>query len=167
MELKWYKIFGVLLLSVFSNSCSDDRNDDFHSNDPDYETIEYSYSALELEVVNLINNYRISEGLNALELVDYASFKSEEHTSYMIANGVVTHNGFVKRSEDIIKVLGAKRVSENIAYNFNSAEGAFNGWLRSAGHRKTIEGEFTNCGISIRQDTMTGKKYYTNIFVKK
>jgi hypothetical protein len=51
--------------------------------------------------------------------INHMSFKSEEHDNYMIANNVVNHN-FVARSENIIKTLGAKTVSENIAYNYNT-----------------------------------------------
>jgi uncharacterized protein YkwD len=50
--------------------------------------------------------------------INHMSFKSEEHDNYMIANNVVNHNDFVARSENII--LGAKTVSENIAYNYNT-----------------------------------------------
>ena len=38
--------------------------------------------------------------------------------------------------------------------------------LNSAGHKANIEGDFTHFGISIRTNA-EGKKYYTNIFVKK
>jgi hypothetical protein len=52
--------------------------------------------------------------------INHMSFKSEEHDNYMIANNVVNHNDFVARSENIINTLGAKTVSENIAYNYNT-----------------------------------------------
>jgi uncharacterized protein YkwD len=84
----------------------------------------------------------------------------------MIANNVVNHNDFDARSADIMKLLGAKKVSENIAYNYNSAQGAFDAWLKSEGHKENIEGDFTHFGISIRENPVNGKKYYTNIFLK-
>jgi uncharacterized protein YkwD len=126
----------------------------------------YEYSPLELETMDLINNYRVSIGLNALEKVNYVSLKSEEHDNYMIANNVVNHDDFVSRSENIMKVLGAKNVGENVAYNYNSAKGAFDAWLKSEGHKENIEGNFTHFGISVRENPINGKKYYTNIFVK-
>jgi hypothetical protein len=52
----------------------------------------YTYSANELETMKLINDYRVSFGLNALEKINHISFKSEEHDDYMIANNVVNHN---------------------------------------------------------------------------
>lgn len=120
-----------------------------------------------MEVVDLINKYRIEKGLTVLEKVNWLSFKSEEHNNYMIATNNVTHNGFVARSEDIIKVLGATNVSENIGYNYKSAKGVFDAWLRSPEHRGNTMGDFTNLGVSIRQDSITHKIYCTNIFVKK
>ena len=56
-------------------------------------------------------------------------------------------------------------VSENIAYNYNSAQSVLTAWLNSPTHKQNIEGDFTDFGISIRVNS-TGKKYYTNIFVK-
>ena len=126
----------------------------------------YTYSATELQTMDLINSYRISKGLNPLEKINHISYKSEEHDNYMIANNVVNHNDFVARSENIIKVLGAKTVSENIAYNYSTPQAALNAWLASPGHKENIEGDFTHFGISIRENPTTGRKYYTNIFAK-
>jgi uncharacterized protein YkwD len=64
-----------------------------------------------------------------------------------------------------MKVLGAKNVGENIAYNYNTPEAAVTAWLNSPSHKQNIEGDYTNFGISIRVSP-EGKSYYTNIFVK-
>ncbi len=121
---------------------------------------------MELETLDLINNYRVSIGLNALEKINYILLKSEEHTQYMIINNIVNHSDFEARSINIMMVLKVKTVTENIAYNFNSPKGAFDAWLKSEGHKQNIEGNFTHFGISIRENPINGKKYYTNIFVK-
>jgi hypothetical protein len=62
-----------------------------------------------LETLKLINDYRVSVGLNVLERINYISGESEGHNNYMIANNVVNHNGFVNRSENIIKRLELKQ----------------------------------------------------------
>lgn len=129
-------------------------------------TVSYTYNSDELQVMDLINTYRVSVSLSKLEQINYISYKSEEHDNYMITNNVVNHNDFVARSEDIMKVLGAKAVSENIAYNYNTPQAALDAWLNSPGHKENIVGDFTNFGISIRIDPVSGKKYYTNIFAK-
>ncbi|MBS7787712.1 CAP domain-containing protein [Flavobacterium sp. CYK-55] len=127
----------------------------------------YDYNVDELELADLINQHRVSIGLNPLELINHVSYKSEEHTQYMIAKKVVNHDLFAARSENIIEVLGAVKVNENVAYNFMSPAGALNAWLRSPGHKANIEGSFTHFGIAIKEDPTTGRKYYTNIFIKK
>lgn len=128
--------------------------------------VAYTYNSIELETLSLINNYRKSIGLNTLERINFISVKSQEHVNYMIANNVVNHNDFVSRSNEIIRVLGARNVSENIAYNYATPDGAFDAWLKSSSHKENIVGNFTHFGISVREDPATGKKYYVNIFAK-
>ena len=127
--------------------------------------VDYTYNASEIETMALINEYRVSIGLNALKDINYISVKAEEHNNDMIAVNTISHDGFVARSEDIMKVLGATKVGENVAYNYSTSQAAFNAWLNSPGHRENIEGDFTNFGMSIRLDA-AGRKYYTNIFIK-
>jgi uncharacterized protein YkwD len=147
-------------------SCS--SNDTEETVAPRPQLIEdYEYNTDELQLADLINEHRVSLGLNPLQLINHVSYKSEEHNEYMIARKVVNHDLFPQRSENIIEVLGAVKVNENIAYNFVSSNSALNAWLNSPGHKANIEGSFTHFGISIRADETTGKKYYTNIFIKK
>jgi uncharacterized protein YkwD len=159
---------AILLLTVVftMNSCSSDASEAAPVEAKSQAVASYTYSANELEAMKLINDYRVSVGLNALVQINHISYKSEEHDNYMITNNVVNHDDFVARSENIIKVLGAKTVGENIAYNFNTPEAALTAWLNSPGHKQNIEGNFTHFGIAIRENPTTGKKYYTNIFAK-
>jgi len=145
-------------------SCSSDATEDQVT---DTRLIQnYDYNSDELKLVQLINDYRDSIGLNKLQTINHISYKSEEHNEYMIANQVVNHDYFQERSQNIMAVLGAVKVNENIAYNFVTPEGVLNAWLNSPGHKANIEGEFTSFGISITADPETGRKYYTNIFMK-
>lgn len=128
---------------------------------------DFNYNTDELQLADLINQYRVSLGLNPLQLINHVSYKSEEHTQYMIAKKSVNHDQFAERSENIMEVLGAVKVNENVAYNFMTSAAALNAWLNSPGHKANIEGNFTHFGISIKEDPATGKKYYTNIFIKK
>jgi uncharacterized protein YkwD len=127
----------------------------------------YDYNSDELQLADLINEHRVSLGLNPLQLINHVSYKSEEHNAYMIARKVVNHDLFSQRSENIMEVLSAVKVNENVAYNFVTSNSALNAWLNSPGHKANLEGNFTHFGISIRIDESTGKKYYTNIFIKK
>ncbi|SER20974.1 CAP domain-containing protein [Flavobacterium frigoris] len=166
--MKTKLLYSVLLLAVIFtlNSCSSDASEASTVEAKILVDANYTYSPSELEAMKLINDYRVSVGLNSLEKINYISVKSEDHDNYMISNNVVNHDGFVDRSENIIKTLGAKTVGENIAYNYNTPQAALNAWLNSPGHKENIVGNFTHFGISIRENPVTGKKFYTNIFAK-
>jgi uncharacterized protein YkwD len=161
---------GFLLLSL--NSCSADTNKEsetsLNSNlVAKSEMLKpFTYSLSELETLKLINDHRVSIGLNPLEKTSHISFISEEHNEYMITNNVFNHNDFNARCENIILALGAKNVGENLAFNFKTPQDVLSGWLNSPGHKANIEGDFTHFGISIKTDPATGSKYYTNIFAK-
>lgn len=163
------KLMFITSLLVL-NSCSSDNVDDDVENlttqaKPEL-VLNFNYNALELETLDLINNYRAGLGLKRLEKINHISYKSEEHDLYMIQNNVFNHYDFISRSENIIKVLGAQTVAENIAFNYNTPKTVLDGWLNSPSHKKNIIGNFTHFGIAIRENPLTGEKYYTNIFAK-
>ena len=147
------------------NSCSSEDTSSEATNLTE-KVVDYNYNDIELETMKLINEYRVSQGLNSLEKINHISYKSEEHDEYMIANKVVNHDDFVARSENIIQVLKAKTVGENVAYNFNTPESVVAAWLNSPAHKENIVGNYTHFGIAIKSAPTTGRKYYTNIFVK-
>lgn len=159
------KIVFLVLVSISIVSCS---KEEAASAPVDLSQVnaKYVYTTDETQVMALVNNYRVSIGMKTLEKIDYISIKSEEHDNYMISTGAVNHNYFQDRYENLVQVVGAKNVSENLAYNYATPESVFNAWLNSTGHKANIEGDFTHFGISIRTNS-EGKKYYTNIFVKK
>jgi len=162
------KIYSLILPLTFIFmlvSCSPNTSDEIKVDEK--QVMNYTHNANETELARLINEHRVSIGLNELEIINHISFKSEEHNEYMIANKVVNHDFFQERSQNIIHVLGAVKVNENVAYNYVTPEAALNAWLNSPGHKANIEGAFTHFGISITSDPETGKKYFTNIFVKK
>jgi uncharacterized protein YkwD len=163
MKSNLFRLLVLIILLRFIDSCSSEGKNSVE--DPIPATMEYAFSSNELETLRLINSYRVSIGLSTLVRNSHVSYKAEEHNKYMIHNNLVNHDGFTERYENIIKVLGAIKVSENIAYNYKSPQGALDAWLLSPAHRKVIEGDFTCFGISVRESA-NGRKYYTNIFVK-
>jgi len=165
MKAKLLRVLLLVAVVYTMNSCSSDSSEAPSSSTSSMKVMDYSYDSSELEAMNLINTYRVSVGLNELQQINHISYKSEEHDHYMIRNNVVNHNDFVARSENLISVLGAKRVGENIAYNYNSPQSVVKAWLNSPTHKENLEGDYTHFGISIRTNP-DGKKYYTNIFVK-
>lgn len=166
MKSNLLRIISLVLILYSLNYCSSDNVESQNVNESSLEVTNYIYISSELDTMALINDYRISIGLNPLEKINHISYKSEEHNNYMIANNVVNHNDFVARSQNIIEVLGATKVSENIAYNYNSPNAVFEAWMKSPKHKAIIIGGYTHFGISIRENPINGKKYYTNIFAK-
>lgn len=165
MKAKLLRVLLLVAIVFTMNSCSPDSAENPTTQASNQKVMAYTYNQTEIETMALINAYRVSIGLNELKEINHISYKSEEHDNYMITNNVVNHDDFVSRSENIMKVLGAKSVAENIAYNFNSPQAAVNAWLNSPGHKANIEGNYTHFGLAIRISA-DGKKYYTNIFAK-
>ena len=165
MKAKMFRALLPLAIVFTMVSCSSDSSEDLTADNKVIVT--YDYNNTEAQLVTLINDYRVSQGLNALQVVNHISYKSQEHNEYMIDNNVVNHDYFEQRSNNIIQVLGAERVGENIAYNYPTPEAAMQAWENSPGHKANLLGDYTHFGISVTVDEVTGKKYYTNMFMKK
>ncbi len=166
MKAKMFRALLPLAIVFTMVSCSSDQSEDNSTADRQVVT-SYNYNEVELKLVTLINNYRQSIGLNDLEVINHISYKSEEHNVYMIDNNVVNHDFFQQRTNNLVQVLDAERVGENVAYNYQTAESAMAAWINSPSHKANIEGDYTHMGISVTVDVNTGKKYYTNIFMKR
>lgn len=121
---------------------------------------------IEIEIMELINAHRITEGLNPLN--DHSTVKAVAytHTDYMIEVNNVSHDNFFQRKQSLQLNASANIVSENVAYGFSSAESVVNAWLNSPSHRENIEGDFTDFDISAEKNN-EGKWYFTNIFIKR
>ena len=165
MKAKMFRALLPLAIVFTMVSCS--SNETETSSADKTVVTQYNYNDTETKLVTLVNNYRVSIGLNPLQVINHISFKSEEHNIYMIDNKVVNHDYFQQRSNNLVQVLGAEKVGENIAYNYQTAESAMSAWLHSSAHKANIEGDYTHLGISVTVDQATGKKYYTNMFIKK
>ena len=155
----------VLLVTIFSFSCSTENMDE-STEQIEINTAIIEAKTIEVEALELINDYRLSQGLNILSDMDIVKSVAYSHTDYMLENNAISHDNFFKRSEYLKSHTGAERVSENVAYGYSSARTLVNAWLESDGHRENIEGDFTNFDISAEQNE-EGRWYYTNIFIKK
>ena len=156
--------FLAIVALLGFNSCSTD------SAIEEIESIEVPVAPqaklIEIEIMELINAHRISEGLNILN--DHSTVKAVAftHTDYMIEVDNVSHDNFFQRKESLQINADANIVSENVAYGFSSAESVVNAWLNSPNHKENIEGDYTDFDISAEQNE-NGKWYFTNIFIKR
>lgn len=155
----------VALLAVLTFSCSTDSIDD----KAEYLTANLvvpTPTPFELEILELINNHRLSVGLNPLQNMDLIKSQTFNHADYMAENLKISHDYFFERSAFLKQKAGATKVSENVAYGFTSAQSLVSAWLNSESHKTNIEGDFTNFDISAEKGS-DNKWYYTNIFIKK
>lgn len=164
--MKTSKMLPLLaLIALFTFSCSTEELPEETINN--LELIEAPEAkVIEIEILELINNHRISIGLNALNNHNTIKAVAFTHTDYMVEVNNVSHDNFFQRKNSLIQNASAVKVSENVAYAFSSAESVVNAWLNSEGHRENIEGDFTDFDVSAERNE-EGKWFFTNIFIKK
>jgi uncharacterized protein YkwD len=126
----------------------------------------YQYSEREIELFDVINAYRNNIGLNELQPNQHISYVCYEHNIYMIENNVVNHDYFQQRVNNLQNTLGAVRVGENIAYNYQNPSSTLNAWLNSPGHKRNIEGDYTDFGLSITRSS-NQRNYITLILISR
>lgn len=156
----------LALIAVFTiTSCTTDSIDD-RAESLQLKGLNIKTKTIEVEILELINNHRLSLGLNPLGNMALVKSVAFTHTDYMVDNNEVSHANFFTRSNYLKDNAGAKTVSENVAYGYSSAESVVRAWLKSEGHKANIEGNYTNFDVSAEENA-EGKWYYTNIFIKK
>ena len=153
-----------LVFSLMFTSCSEENIDtDLYDTSS---LIVPENKEIEVEILALINQYRVDKGLSSLDQMDVIKAQAYTHTDYMIEQAKPSHDNFFKRSKYLKEHSGAKRVSENVAYGFSSAQSVVNAWVNSEEHKKNMEGDYTHFQISAELSE-DGKWYFTNMFIKK
>ncbi len=120
---------------------------------------------VELELLRVVNDHRIAIGQPELEYSLVAYEYANAHNDYMISLGDINHHNFSSRASKISSQIGAEFVAENVAKDYDNATDAFQGWLNSSSHKKTMEGDFTHTAVSVKIND-TGNLYFTQIFFR-
>lgn len=147
------------------NSCSSDAPIDDKVNSIEVPVAPQA-KQIEIEIMELINAYRINEGLSPLNNHNTVKAVASTHTEYMIEVENVSHDNFFERKLSLEANASANIVSENVAYGFSTADAVVSAWIDSPSHKDNIEGDFTDFDISAEQNE-NGKWYFTNIFIKR
>lgn len=129
-----------------------------------------SLSAMEMQANQLVNDYRRSKGLSALQWNDSVATVARLHSRGM-ANGQVPfgHQGFEDRVRVIQTIVQISAAAENVAASNERdlVDSVVNGWIQSQGHRENIENStYDLTGIGIAAGSQ-GVYYFTQLFVKK
>ncbi len=157
-------ILALLAVLAFT-SCSTNSVEDT-ADSIELDLIALEAKDIEIEILNRINDYRQSLDLSTLNDMSVVKSVAYSHTDYMVDNNKVSHDHFYTRSNFLKQNAGAIKVSENVAYGYSSAKTVVEAWIRSEGHRGTIEGDFTYFDVSAEKNEK-GRWYFTNIFIKK
>ncbi|RRQ50208.1 CAP domain-containing protein [Maribacter algicola] len=159
------KMFYVLVL-IAVQSCSKDAYIEMEEQSNLSITVASNIqTARENELFDLVNEHRLSIGLNELQFESVSYHYAKEHTRYMIDKGQTSHANFEQRAKSISDKTGASDVSENVAKDYDTVAEAFEAWLDSPNHRKNLEGDYTHSALSILPDE-EGELYFTQIFVR-
>ncbi len=157
--------FMAIVVLLGFNSCSTDSAVEDQINSIEV-LVAPQAKQIEIEIMELINAYRINEGLNPLNEHNTVKAVAYTHTDYMVEVENVSHDNFFQRKQSLQVNADANVVSENVAYGFSSAESVVNAWLNSPSHKDNIEGDYTDFDVSAEQNN-EGKWYFTNIFIKR
>ena len=128
-----------------------------------------SPTAMELSIQQQVNQYRASRKLPPLTLDSRISEQARIHSQNM-ANGKVpfSHQGFEQRIQAIARSIDYRAAAENVAFNQGFSDPvsqAVQGWIKSSGHRKNMEGNYNSTGIGIAKNAK-GEYYFTQIFIR-
>jgi len=88
MKNLFLKAICIICFSISLVSCSNDDTTSIESTQTSIILKEYSQSDFELEVLNLINEDRVSKDLNAFAVINEISYLASTHDDYMILKGV-------------------------------------------------------------------------------
>lgn len=119
----------------------------------------------ENEVIRLVNEIRVNNGLHALtanwELSRIARYKSED----MADNGYFSHTSPTYGTPfQMIRAFGLtfQSAGENIAYGQTSPQAVVNSWMNSSGHRANIlNASYTQIGVGYSPNG----NYWTQMFI--
>lgn len=120
---------------------------------------------VEQELLGVVNSHRLSIGQPELEFSAVAYEYANKHNDYMISKGSINHDNFSSRASNISSQVSAEFVAENVAKDYDNAAEAFQGWLNSTSHKKTMEGDFSHTAVSVKVNG-NGKFYFTQIFFR-
>lgn len=154
--------FVLVMFICLGSSCSKESLE--NTDDIDV-PIADNDAVVENELLSVVNDYRISLGYNALDFSQEAYEYAGLHNDYMISKGSLSHDNFSARASGIASEVGAEYVAENVAKDYDTAVEAFEGWLSSSNHKKTMEDEFTHTAVSVKKDA-NGKFYFTQLFFR-
>ncbi len=123
----------------------------------------------EMDVINLVNNERLIEGLHIYSADDRLTDAARGHSEDMAINNYFSHTSldgrvFYQRITDAGYVWN--QCGENIAAGYSTPQAVVNGWMNSPGHRANIlHTSFCDIGVGYAyEEGSTYNHYWTQDF---
>lgn len=141
----------------------------------DKEIADYNkFSSLEQLAFNILNQNRVSNGLEPLKWNDDIARVARLHSVNMARYKFFSHQGIdgqmVNNRADSLGVSHWRSIGENIAFNKGfklPAESACEQWMQSSAHRENLldkRWKETGIGVALAPD---GTYYFTQVFILK
>jgi uncharacterized protein YkwD len=114
--------------------------------------------------VEIMNAHRVSLGCPALTWHAKLAGVAQDHSDDMNENAYLSHDNLQGESPfDRMNAndLEYSAAAENVAFNSEGAQGVFDAWMESAGHKANIE----NCVYTHHGLGLSGS-YWTHMFMK-
>lgn len=128
----------------------------------------FEFSAIEIEVHELVNSYRVEQGLLPLEASEIIGEVSRAHSQDMLDGRVAFgHDGFDERVDAVMEEMALVFAAENVAYTEgygDAASVAVEGWINSPGHQQNMVGDFDLGGVGVARSEDGRTLYFTHIF---
>jgi uncharacterized YkwD family protein/spore coat assembly protein SafA len=126
-------------------------------------------SALESQVITLVNKERVSRGLMALKTGSTLSYVARLKSQDMVNKGYFSHTSPTYGSPfNMMEHFGISfsAAGENIAYGQPTAASVMTAWMNSPGHRANIlNPSYTYIGVGAAKNSR-GVIYWTQEFIK-
>jgi uncharacterized protein YkwD len=132
--------------------------------------------AFESELLRLVNEYRLSRGINTLADSSALRAAARAHSQHMALHKFFSHTspeGLSPGERLALLDIPWSSVGENIAAGYATPQAVFDAWLASPGHRKNIESDaWTHAGVGFAQDSaptddVPHTYYWTQNFVRR
>lgn len=116
----------------------------------------------EYEIMEAVNDYRESKGLNRLLPEDTNYREAEIRCDYCIDHGTITHDNLPETRARMYE-KGFDTITENLAVMYKNIPLLIKAWKSSVGHDRNMLGNWKYTGVRHKVD-LRGHNFYVQIF---
>jgi uncharacterized protein YkwD len=123
-------------------------------------------AALSASAVELISDYRVSQGLGRVTMDPTLNRIAQEQAAAMAARDVLDH-GVANSFSSRVASSGFGQAAENIAYGYDSFTKTLDQWINSSGHRKNLlMPGASRVGVASAKSSTTGRTYWALVIAR-